>query len=94
MLVPSNKETLSGTTVVSCTAYVEQSDDLDVTEIGTAIADWYNSLGIYGNTNVFAVKKGTLKNINYDNYGSVKREQHLENFVMCEVDSSGGFEIN
>ena len=88
-----NKEALSGTTVLSCTAFVEQSDDLDVTETGTAIADWYNSLGIYGNTNVIAVNQGTLKNINYDNYDSVKLDQHLSNYLMCEVTSSGSFEI-
>ena len=88
-----NKEALSGTTALSCTAFVEQSDDLDVTETGTAIADWYNSLGIYGNTNVIAVNQGTLKNINYDNYDSVKLDQHLSNYLMCEVDSSGGFKV-
>lgn len=89
-----SKEALSGTTVLGCTAFVEQSDDLDVTAVGTAIGEWYNSLGIYGNTNVIAVNKGTLKDINFDNYSSVKLNQKLSNYLFCEVDSSGQYEIN
>ena len=84
-----NKKSLYGTTEVSCTAFVEHSNDLDITEIGDSIANWYKSLGIYGNTNVIAVNKGTLKNINYDNYGSIKRKQHLTNYLMCKVGEDG-----
>ena len=84
-----NKKSLYGTTEVSCTAFVEHSNDLDVTEIGDSIANWYKSLGIYGNTNVIAVNKGTLKDINYNNYGSIKRKQHLTNYLMCKVGKDG-----
>ena len=88
-----SKEALSGTTVLGCTAFVEQSADLDVTTVGTAIGEWYKSLGVYGNTNVIAVNKGTLKDINFDNYSSVKLNQKLSNYLLCEVDSSGEYEL-
>lgn len=88
------KEALSGTTVLSCTAFVEQSDDLDVTETGNAIADWYKSLGIYGNTTVIAINSETFDEITYDNYESIRQKKNLERYLLCKVSKSGNVKID
>lgn len=88
-----SKEALSGTTVLGCTAFVEQSADLDVTTVGTAIAEWYRSLGIYGNTAVTAINSETFDEITYDNYESIRGKKNLDRYLLCKVSSSGEYEI-
>lgn len=89
-----NKETLSGTTEVTCTAFVEQSEDMSVSEIGDAIAEWYRSLGIYGNTTVIAINSETFDEITYDNYESIREKKNLDRYLLCKVSKSGNAKID
>lgn len=84
-----DRSSLSGTTKASCTVFVEENIKLKKDEISNAISEWYKSLGIYGNTNVVVVNHSAFDKINYDNFNSIKREESVENLLICEVSSSG-----
>lgn len=84
-----DKTSLSGTTKASCTIFVEENSAIRKDVISNAISEWYKSLGIYGNTNVVVVNHSAFDKINFDNFVSIKREENVENLLICEVSSSG-----
>ncbi len=86
-------DTISGCSWISFTVFVSGQQQEDAQKIGELLSQWYVRRGIYGSTNVLAVDDVKFREIDFENYGSVKRELDISNFVSCDVFEDGSVKI-
>ena len=86
-------DTISGCSWISFTVFVSDQQQEDAQKIGELLSQWYVRRGIYGSINVLLVDDAKLREIDFENYGSVKRELGISNFVSCDVFEDGIIKI-